>query len=406
MLFWILTVALTLAVSAILGLALLRGRTGDASSAAYDLRVYRDQLKEVDRDLDRGILSAAEAERLRAEVSRRVLAADAELRAAGLGAVQPRLAGIGLAVLTAAGLMLGSVWLYSRLGAPQYADLPIKARLAASDQARAERLGQDEAEVRFGRPAQAADAPAEYLDLMERLRAAVARSGGDLEGWTLLARNEAALGNNQAARVAQAQVIALKGAAASAVDYAFLADLMITAAGGYVSADAEEALRQALERDPAQGAARFFLGEYYIQVDRPDQALRVWAGLLEDSPPGAPWVEPIRAGIEEVARRAGINYQLPEVTAGPTAGDIEAMSELDAGARDEAIRGMVARLSDRLGTEGGSAAEWAQLIGAYAVLGDAGRARDAWIAAQGVFADSPEALQTVRAAAEHAGVVE
>ncbi|MEL7216548.1 MAG: c-type cytochrome biogenesis protein CcmI, partial [Pseudomonadota bacterium] len=48
-------------------------------SAAYDLEVYRDQLSELDRDLARGTLSAAEAERAKLEIQRRILAADKAL---------------------------------------------------------------------------------------------------------------------------------------------------------------------------------------------------------------------------------------------------------------------------------------------------------------------------------------
>ena len=81
MIFWIVTIALALAVAGLLVMALLRRQTGAEPPAAYDLRVYRDQLREVDRDLARGVIDAADAERVRAEVSRRILAADAQLQA-------------------------------------------------------------------------------------------------------------------------------------------------------------------------------------------------------------------------------------------------------------------------------------------------------------------------------------
>ncbi|MEC8041568.1 MAG: c-type cytochrome biogenesis protein CcmI, partial [Pseudomonadota bacterium] len=55
MTFWIIITVLALAVSGLMGLALLRGRVGDEPPAAFDLRVYRAQLKEVDRDLARGV---------------------------------------------------------------------------------------------------------------------------------------------------------------------------------------------------------------------------------------------------------------------------------------------------------------------------------------------------------------
>ena len=59
--------------------ALLRARSDVQSAAAFDLKVYRDQLNEVDRDLARGTLAADEADRLRTEVSRRLLEACTDL---------------------------------------------------------------------------------------------------------------------------------------------------------------------------------------------------------------------------------------------------------------------------------------------------------------------------------------
>ncbi|MEY3307650.1 MAG: c-type cytochrome biosis protein CcmI, partial [Pseudomonadota bacterium] len=93
MAFWIAAAGIGLAVTALLLLALLRGRAGDEPAAAYDLRVYRDQLREVDRDLARGVIAPADAERLRTEVARRVLEADRALGdgAAAEGDAPPRL---------------------------------------------------------------------------------------------------------------------------------------------------------------------------------------------------------------------------------------------------------------------------------------------------------------------------
>ena len=59
MTFWIVTSVMALAVAGLLALVLVRGRAGaaDVAPADYDLRVYRDQLKEVDRDLERGVIA-------------------------------------------------------------------------------------------------------------------------------------------------------------------------------------------------------------------------------------------------------------------------------------------------------------------------------------------------------------
>lgn len=408
--FWIIVAGLAIAIGAVLALTLLRGRVGDAPPAAYDLQVYRDQLKEVDRDLARGVIGKDEAQRLRSEVSRRILAADAQLRLGGEDGGQPRMAGWLAAGLIIAVIAGGGVLIYAQVGAPGYTDLPIAKRIAASDAARAERLSQDAAEARLGPVEETIPegTSQDYLALIEQLRKTVKERPEDQQGLQFLVRSEAALGNMAAARRAQQQLVALKGDAATAADHAMLADLMINAAAGYVSAEAEVALREALRLDPRDPGARFYLGLYLLQVDRPDGAFRTWEALLEESTADAPWVAPIRAQIEELAARAGVKYTLPPLGGprGPTSEDIDNAADMTPEERQDMIRGMVAGLAERLSTSGGSAEEWARLINAYGTLGETDKARQVWTEAQVVFAANPAMLDTLRAAAANAGIAE
>ena len=407
-LFWILTGALALAVAALLALALLRGRRDTGPAEAFDLQVYRDQLAEVERDLARGTLGPEDAERLRTEVSRRLLAADAKAQTGGAGDAQPRGGSMVLAGLVALGVVAGSLGLYWQLGAPGYGDLGLRQRIALAEEARETRP--DQATVEAQMPAVAApEATDDYLALVERLRSVVAERPNDLQGFVLLARSEAALGNYVAAYKAQERIVGLKGDAATARDFADLADMMILAAGGYVSPQAEQALEAALARDPQNGVARYYGGLMMAQTGRPDVAFRIWEQLLAEGPADAPWIAPVRAQIEEMAMRAGaVNFQLPQQDAlpGPSAEDMAAAADMSAEDRADMIRGMVARLSDRLATEGGTPEEWARLIGALAVLGDTDQAGAIWTEAQSVFADAPQALAQVRDAARQAGIAE
>ena len=411
MLFWIIIIALTLIVGLSLAVTLLRGRTGAESPAAYDMRVYQDQLKEVDRDLARGVIGAEDAERTRAEVSRRILAADTQLQMGDDTGGQPQgRIGLALAGLSVVVLLGSSLWLYQDLGAPGFPDQGLKTRLAEADEVRRTRPDQLAAEADMPEHT-SPDASDEYSELMARLRTAVAERPEDVQGLRLLARNEAILGNHIAAYKAQAQLIGVLGAEATASDLTDQADMMILAAGGYVSPEAEEVLLQALKQDPKNGVARYYLGMMFGQVGRPDAAFKAWNQLLKESRPAAPWVAPIRAQIEEMARFAGVNYTLPPLSAddtapGPDAEAIAAANDMDASQRAEMIQGMVDGLAERLATEGGTPQEWARLLNALGVLGNTDRAAAIWSEAQEVFATAPEALRVVYAGAKAAGVAE
>lgn len=405
--FWIAAGGMTVIVVALLLLALRRGGT-EGDGAAADLRVYRDQLREIDRDVARGVVAVADAERLRTEISRRILAADAAM-AKGALRVTPlnarRVAGAAILAVVIA----GSVLVYREVGAPGYPDLPLAARIAAADAVRAERPGQAAAET--GVPAlpptpEAADP--RYMALITQLRIAVAARPDDVRGQELLAYNEQVLGNYAAAHRAQAAVIALRGAEATAEDHAALGELMVAAAGGYVSPEAEAAFSEVLRRDPANGTALYYLGQMFAQTGRFDLAFRLWRPLLDRSGADDPWVAPIRGQIEEVAQRAGVRYTLPPVAGapGPTQEQVTAAQDMTPEERTAMIRTMVAGLAERLADGGGTAEEWARLIRAYGVLGDKDAAAAAWAQAQAALAQTPDAVAQVRAAAVSAGVAE
>lgn len=357
--FWLAAAAMGLAVAASLLRGVFAARADVGPAAAYDLRVYRDQLAAVDTDLARGTLAPDEAERLRVEISRRLLGADRTAQAATAPARSGKLA----ALVVTLPVLAGAYLLYDRIGAPGYPDLPLAERLAMSDDMRAKRPPQAEMEAAAPQPAAAPTDPAS-AKLMDQLRAAVASRPDDQRGLELLAANEAALGNLVAARQAMEHLVALKGAAATADDHAALGEVMVMAAGGRVSAEAEAALTKALHLDAGHPAARYHYGLMAAQVGRFDRTFALWQPLL-DGPADAPWIAPIRAQIEDVAMRAGINFTLPEAT-GPDA--VAAAESMTPEERQQMITGMVAQLSERLATEGGEVEDWAKLITSLGVL--------------------------------------
>jgi len=404
MLFWIVTGCLTLVVVATLLRAQFRGGEQARPAAAYDLDVYRDQLREVERDMERGVLSPADGERALTEVSRRILAADAALKnatsAARGGRSGPLLAGV-----TAVTLVGGSFAIYLELGAPGYGDLALADRIEAAQILRSERPSQETAEASV-LESPPVDAAPDYVALVERLREAVEARPDDLQGLTLLSQSEARLGNFSAAHVAKARAISLKGEEATAQDFSEYADLLVLAAGGYVSPEAEQMLERTLAMDPSDGAARYYYGLMMSQTGRPDTTLRLWDQLLREGPADAPWIAPIDAQMPDIAMRAGVDYARPTIGTGrgPTQDQIDAAADMSPAERMEMIQGMVAGLSDRLATEGGPVEDWAQLISALGVLGDRDQARAVFDNAMEVFGSDPTAIDMLNRAADRAGL--
>lgn len=395
--FWAASAGLLAVVAAIL-LGALRRHRSLADATSVDLKVYKDQLAEVDRDIARGTLSTEEAQRLRSEVGRRILDTD---RAAGQTATSRATP----VVLPAAGIVValaGGIAAYAYLGAPGYPDLPLDDRIAAADARMLTRPPQAEAVAATPPPMAPSDLDPAFLDLMEKLRVAVAERPDDQRGLELLARNEAALGNYAAAEAALRQLIAAKGDAATGDNYAALAEIMVSAAGGYVSPETEAELVEALRRDPQNPIARFYSGLLFAQAGRYDRTFALWQPLLEEGPADAPWVQRIRGEIEDVAYLAGVNYSLPET--GPSAGDVAAAADMAPEDRQAMIEGMVVQLSDRLATDGGSVEDWNRLIRSLVVLERRDEAQTIYDEAKTRFAGRDAELSFLRLAAVESGL--
>lgn len=401
MLFWLISGAIVIAVTAILVGALRASRLEEdgLSPAASDIAVYRDQLSEIDRDVARGVLTEAEADAVRVEVSRRLLDADKR----DVGPTTSRTGSFSVGVFLSVLIIgVGGIGLYAWLGAPGYSDQPLSDRLARAESRLASRPSQAEAEtvaaVQLPAPI---EIPDDFAELMTRLRGALEERPDDIEGLRLLAQNEARIGNYAAARRAQERLVDVQGADAPLQSRIDLVDLMVFAAGGVVTPEAEARLAEIEGIAPNIGEVLYYRGLIAAQNGRPDLTFPIWRRLLETSRESAPWVPVIRAEIQSIAAAAGIDY-IPPAPRGPSEDDIAAAAEMSPEDRAEMVRGMVASLSDRLATDGGPPTDWAQLIRALGVLGQAERAAEIGAEAEAAFAANPDALRLIRLAVRDA----
>ena len=398
---WFLGSAACLVCTGFIVRSILQPQTIDISAASKDLALYKDQLREVDSDLARGVLSETESESARLEISRRILAADKRAQMETLANPAPSIINKLLAAFVILTVLTGSLGIYANLGEPNLPDRPLVARLAAAQEARAQRLSQEDAEVQV--PDEKINIPEDYLKLVKRLREAIKKRPNDEQGLRLLALHEFRIGKYRAARKAHTRIMKVVGDKVTAKDYIDFAEVMIFATNGYVSPEAEITLSQALKLKPNDGRTRYYSGLAMAQNGRADVAYRLWEGLLKEGPQDAAWIPLIKSQIDDVARLAGINMSNQPLP-GPTTDQINAASEMTKESRKKMIRGMVAGLGERLATNGGTMNEWARLIRALGVLGETARASEIWNEAKDVFSDNPKALNLLLEAAQAAEI--
>jgi cytochrome c-type biogenesis protein CcmH len=332
-------------------LPLLNRRSAEPGRAAFDQAVYRDQLRELDRDVARGLLRDDEARSARLEIQRRLLAAAAsdDTRPARTARADPVLALIVAAVIAG-----GSVAVYSLMPGQSLRSVPV-----------AEQDGGRQEEMRR---------------LVAQLKERLAKEPDSIPGWRLYARASAGLGAWDEAAAAYKRLMELGDA--SADTQASYGEMLVAGAEGIVTPPARQAFEAAIARDPGNGMARFYLAVATGQGGEPARAIEQFQALAADLPEGSAERAEIARRIASLARDAGI--EPPQLAAGrpaepgPDQETAAAASDLPPGERDTMIRGMVARLAERLEREPSDLDGWMRLGRSWSVLGEADKAADAY----------------------------
>ncbi len=326
-----LTIWLAIAVmtaAAILAVLLPLARPRGAAPAGVDVAVYRDQLAEIGRDAEAGLIGAAEAEAARIEVSRRLIAAaDQQEAGEGTGATRRRRI-VAVAAIVAIPAIAALV--YGLRGQPGYPGQPLAER---------QRI---------------APAQTDIAALVGRIETHLAANPEDGRGWEVIAPVYLRLGRIPDAVRARANALRILGATADRE--ADLAEAQTVAAGGVVTAEAKAGFERAVTLGAGHPKAVYFLGIAAEQDGKPDEARAMWAKLVESAPPGAPWVGLVQA---EIARLGGAPAPAPAAQAAPPD-----------------IRAMVDGLAQRLAADGSDFEGWLRLLRSYAVLGEAAKARE------------------------------
>ena len=383
---WMMIVMLTAGVVAVILVPMaFRRQAGAAPREDYDLNAYKDQLTEVEKDLERGLVSEAEAVAARTEIKRRMLAiipADQTVAAQEGGRVMM----ISIGAFISVGAIAGYLW----LGSPNQPDVPFASRNIAQQTASSSQS-----------PAQDGGLTSVVTSLAKRLKA----NPNDMQGWILLGRSYMSMERSNDAAQAFKRAIDLGGNRPDVLaDYA---EALAIAADNSVPAEARLTFFQVLSDDPYNVKARFYLGLDQAQQGNFRDAMQQWTDLITVSPPGAPWIEQVRSQIDKAGRSGKVDSQTikpskaalalakvrparppraktpPATTArssdapGPTREDMKAAQEMLPEDRQAMIRSMVQRLADRLEETPNDKQGWMRLARAYEVLGEKEKAKKA-----------------------------
>jgi len=346
------------------------GRARLAAAAGGDVAVYRDQMRELERDRSAGLIAASEADAARVEISRRLLVAADAQRAAPSASVAPwRRRFTAVAALIA--LPLGAVALYLALGFPGLPDQPLAAR-------------RDGPENRS------------LAALVAHVEDRLESNPEDGRGWEVIGPVYLRLGRFDDAVKARRNALRLLGA--SAAREADLGEALLAAANGVVTADAKAAFDRALALDARDPRAKFYAGLAAQQDGKDADAAAIWRELLAQAPADAPWAPMVKQSLARLEHPAAAGVPLASAEPGPSGADMAAAAEMPADDRARMIRGMVERLAARLKRDGSDLDGWVRLVRAYAVLGEPERARGAAAGARRALAEDPDKLRRLDAA--------
>lgn len=376
---------------------ILRRRDLRLGSDSSGFELFREQIRELDREVANGTISSEDASVTRAEIERRTLAAARGQRQVSMTGLSDR--GRAFCIAIAVGwVAVGSALLYSSIGRPDLLTNSETAFVAGSDSAatvtdNVQPLG-------------------DVNEMITRLADRLAREPGDLAGWQMLGWSYFKVGRYAEAADAYARAVSL--APKNGELLSLQAEALVNLNGGSVSEAALALVEKSLELDPSNPRATYFKGVSLDEAGNTAAAVDLWLTMLDNSSSEAVWLPDLKTHIRERALAAGIDLgaraealrpsdPAPEMS-GPTEADIAAAAEMTPDARQEMVMGMVSGLAESLKQQPDNLEGWQRLIRSYAVLGNRSAADAAFADAMEAFRDQPEARSQLQSIAREVGL--
>ncbi|UJP02059.1 MAG: c-type cytochrome biogenesis protein CcmI [Nitrosomonas sp.] len=264
---------------------LLRSRDNQLKNLEHDavnITVYRDQIAELDRDLENDILSREQYDRSKQELQQRMLQDVTERDKPVIGK-NKKIRNAVLSTFIALTLPLAAISLYLVIGDTR--GLLPQAQLTNATQ----QTNRDGGGAPTGHD--------NFASVLENLIARLNNNPEDIEGWIMLGRTYAIMGRYAEAGNTYAKLVELiPGSPQILSDYA---DVLAMKNQGNLSGKPAELIYEALRIDPKYPKALALAGTVEFEQERYAQAAEHWEKLLEGIPADSPLAQSVKESIAE-----------------------------------------------------------------------------------------------------------
>lgn len=265
----------------------------ESSRKDANLAVYRDQLAELESDLEHGLINQEQRDQDREELERRVLEDLSSTKQEEAKPSKRPVDGRGFVYALALSIPLVATALYLQIGHPSAMSLSPKSTRIASESSEEPTLPQGDEQ----RSQQ--DIEANVAALAKRLE----ENPDDLQGWIMLGRSYMSFEKYSDASAAYAKASALKPNDPDLLaDYAYA---LAMANGRQLQGQPVELINKALKLDPENMKALELAGNAAFQANDYRRALGYWETLLRKLPPKSEVATRLSERIEEARAKAG-----------------------------------------------------------------------------------------------------
>ena len=258
----------------------------DQEQKEANVAIYRDQLSELETDLENGIVSQQQFEQDRDEIERRLLE-DTSVVSAATQSTKHTKGKRGMVYALALALPLVATVFYLKVG--DLKAISKSAAIAANPVSRTASSDPSSQQIE-----------ANVAALAKRLET----NPSDGQGWSMLARSYSSMEKYAEASNAYAKATALAPNDADLLaEYAF-ANAM--ANGRQLQGKSLELVNQALKLDPENLKALELAGSAAFQAKNYKQAIDYWQRLLKKMPPDSEVAEAVNKRLEEAKSLANV----------------------------------------------------------------------------------------------------